>query len=355
MKKLIKMPSIVQFNQIVSNIIRNYNYVGLDEFGNPIYDQTIKKPVINFTGSIKLHGTNASVCYNNEKGFWVQSKGNIITPESDNAGFAFFAETKKEILIEIIKNISIKENVSLDDNTITIYGEWCGTGVQKNVGISQIPKSLFIFGIKISSNTDVDDELVPLSRWVESNGYSSNEDRIFNLGDYKTYDIEVDFSRPDIAQNKMVELTLEVERECPVSKTFGIDEGIGEGIVWKTMYKGGEIRFKTKGELHAGKSKTKTISSIDSSKINELIELSNKVTPTWRLDQMITETFDLINGGTFEMKDIGRYIKAVIGDIVKEEGELLLNYNATPKDISKYVSVICKDFFILKLNELNGI
>jgi hypothetical protein len=63
MKKLIKMPSIEQFRNIVTNINRKYNFVDLDEKGEAIYDHSLPKPIINFKGTIKLHGTNASICF----------------------------------------------------------------------------------------------------------------------------------------------------------------------------------------------------------------------------------------------------------------------------------------------------
>lgn len=64
MKKMIKFPSIEQFRNIVSNILRHFNFVGLDESGEAIYDQTLQKPTITFKGTVKLHGTNAGVSFN---------------------------------------------------------------------------------------------------------------------------------------------------------------------------------------------------------------------------------------------------------------------------------------------------
>lgn len=56
MKKLIKMPSIERFNNVVNNISRQHNFVGLDENGDAIYDHSKPKPVIKFKGTVKLHG-----------------------------------------------------------------------------------------------------------------------------------------------------------------------------------------------------------------------------------------------------------------------------------------------------------
>lgn len=56
MKKQINFPSIEQFRNIVSNINRQANFVGLDENGDAIYNPVLPKPKITFTGTVKLHG-----------------------------------------------------------------------------------------------------------------------------------------------------------------------------------------------------------------------------------------------------------------------------------------------------------
>lgn len=69
MKKHISYPKIQQFRNIVANINREISFTGLDEEGNAVYDPSIKKPTLTFKGTVKLHGTNASVCFNSEKRF----------------------------------------------------------------------------------------------------------------------------------------------------------------------------------------------------------------------------------------------------------------------------------------------
>ena len=81
--KHISFPSIEKFSNMVANINRQYNFVGLDENGEAIYDHSKPKPIISLTGTIKLHGTNAAFCFNDQDGLWVQSRTNIITPMSE--------------------------------------------------------------------------------------------------------------------------------------------------------------------------------------------------------------------------------------------------------------------------------
>ena len=105
MKKHISFPSIDQFKTVVSNINRKHNFVGLDANGDAIYDPTKPKPKLKFKGTVKLHGTNFGVCYNEVSGLWAQSRENIITSQNDNAGSAFFVESNKEASLELFNQV----------------------------------------------------------------------------------------------------------------------------------------------------------------------------------------------------------------------------------------------------------
>jgi hypothetical protein len=355
MKKMIKYPSTPQFREVVVNVNRRNNFLGLDENGDAIYDPSLPKPIIKFIGTVKLHGTSAAVLCNDISGMWSQSRGNIITPEKDNAGFAWFVESKKEVFLDLIQQIKTKFNIDTSLNTIGVYMEWAGSNIQKNVGICNIDKTAFIYGIKISPFNDVDDEN-STAYWVDYSGFRSNENRIYNMLDFKTFEVEIDFNRPELAQNLIYDLTMEVEKECPVAKAFGFDSTIGEGIVFSHIFdNGSRVFFKSKGDAHAGVSKVKTIKRVDDVKINKCIEVAEKVTPNWRLEQMLTETFDLINGGQLDVKKTGDFIKSVVNDIIKEETITISENDLELKDITKYVSQISKEFFFNRLNQVNGL
>jgi hypothetical protein len=348
------MPSIEQFRTIISNVNREYNFVGLDANGDAIYDITKPKPVLRFMGTVKLHGTNFSVCYNEIDGVWAQSKENIITPERDNAGSAFFVETNKAAFIELFNEVKAKLNLDLTKNDIAIYGEWAGKGIQKTVAISNIDKSMFIFGVKIKPHTN-DEGDKEVSYWVDSSYLRRNENKIYNIQDYKTFFVDIDFNNPQLSQNKIIDLTIEVEEECPVGKAFGF-EGIGEGIVFSHMTADGNVyRFKSKGLKHSKSSKVTTLKPVDDVKLNKIVEIVNKVTPDWRLEQALDKTFDLMNGGTIDIKKMGDFIKNVINDILKEESDILAEAGLEPKDIGSKVSDRCRLYFFAKLNEEVGI
>lgn len=347
-KRHISFPSIEQFRTIVSNVNRHFNFVGLDEqTGEAIYDHTKIKPTLTFKGTVKLHGTNAGVCFNETEGIWVQSRENIITPEQDNAGFAFFVESNRQDFLNLFSDILNTTGIDMVNNTVSIYGEWCGGNIQKGVGITNLPKSFFIFGVKVTPHVDSNDlEAVKANPayWIDHSYLKVPEAKIYNIMDYQTWEMDINFNEPEMVQNKLSELTIAVEDECPVAKAFGFS-GIGEGIVWACEYKGVVHRFKCKGEKHAGKSKVKTLSKVDDVKINKAREIADKVTPTWRLAQMIEKSCDLGNGGELDRAKLGVYLKMVMDDVLKEDSDILIEAGLEPKDVSKYVSEIARRYF----------
>ena len=341
MIKHIGFPSIEQFRNIVKQVQLQSAYEGKDELGNPIYNELKPKPILTFKGTVKLHGTNAGVCFNNIEGLWIQSRENIITPLKDNAGFATFIESKKQILIHYLKNFSIENKIDLDLNTISIYFEWVGKGIQKGVSISEIEKSAFVIGIKITPFNETP------AYWIDSKTFKLISEKIYNIEDYKTFEIEIDFNNPLLSQNKIIDFTLEVEDECPVAKEFGFS-GVGEGIVFSYYKDGTRLMFKSKGEKHS-KSKVKTLKEVDDNKINKIQEIAEKVTPSWRLEQMLQQTFDLLNGGSVDIKKTGDFIRNVMQDIVKEDLDILTENELEPKDIGGKVAEISRKYLFENL------
>ena len=67
------------------------------------------------------------------------------------------------------------------------------------------------------------------------------ENRVFNIHDFPSFEIEIDFQNPELSQNKLGEITLNVENECPVGKAF-LDDIIKENIVFED--ENGKIWFE---------------------------------------------------------------------------------------------------------------
>jgi hypothetical protein len=346
MKKMIKFPSIEQFRSVVATVLRQYNFAGLDENGDAIYDTTKPKPTLTFKGTVKLHGTNAGVSfkygYDNTSEYWVQSRENIITPEKDNAGFAFFVESHKEAFKKFASQIDSLGMFDVRHNIVTIYGEWAGGNIQKGVGISNLPKSFFIFGVKVTPITQTEEEARQKpAYWIPSHYLKSPEDNIYNIEDFPTWTIDIDFNMPQLVQNKLSELTLAVEEECPVAKAFGFS-GIGEGIVWSTTLNGNVHRFKTKGEKHSS-SKVKTLAAVDTEKLESIQSFVEYAVTESRFNQALENVFP--NEEPIENKKLGDVIRWVVNDVIKEEMDTMTDNKIEPKDVNKYISSKVRDMF----------
>ena len=337
MMKHISYPKIEQFRNVVSNINREITFTGLDKDGNAFYDPSIKKPTLTFTGTVKLHGTNASVCFNAENGFWAQSRENIITIEKDNAGFAFFAESHKAELCSLMYELLDTHQIDSKIYTISIYGEWAGKGIQKGVGISQLDKAFYVFGVKVSNSEDKDFK----SYWIDSSNVRNAECRIFNVQDYETYSVDVDFNMPQLAQNKFLEITEKVENECPISKAFGIENGLGEGVVWSVEYRDSVHRFKVKGEKHSV-TKVKTLASVDVEKLGTIQDFIDYSVTENRFNQAVENVF---GKDDLDVKKMGDFIRWFVNDIASEEMDTMVKNGLEPKDVNRNISEKVREMF----------
>ena len=342
--KHISFPSIERFPAFAKSVALRATYIGKDSNEDPMYDESLPKPTIKFTGTVKLHGTNAGVCYNNIDGLWCQSRESIITLIEDNAGFARFIEERKVNVINIIKKWSKNKNIDLDNNTISVYFEWAGKGIQKSVGINNIEKSAFTIGVKISPF-----EEGSVAYWLDFNDLNFGDTRILNINDFEKYEIEIDFNRPADFIKQLEKITLKIEDNCPVTKSMGF-EGTGEGVVFTANYENSRLSFKSKGVKHQIEPKAKILNPSDLEKLEIRKELAQRATPEWRLEQMIEQTFNTLNGGQLDIKLTGNYIKNVISDIVKEESELFVEYGLEIKDVNSEISKIAKNFLFEKIN-----
>lgn len=303
---------------------------------------------VDFRGSVKLHGTNAGVTHDGER-LIVQSRTQVITPQNDNAGFAAFVEQQGNAIIEIVESIRGKHGIDLGKN-LTLYGEWIGPGIQKGMAINNLPERQWVlFSAKVSEGEKQDYlDIVPN---LDNNFKSEN---IFSIFDGPTWDLSVDFSDPISKEKAIVlfeELVNGVERECPWGKRFGIS-GLGEGIVWQPIGKywgNSDLFFKTKGEKHKVTKSRKKKESMDPEVLNSIEEFVDFAVTENRLNQGIGAIQEA--GHSFEMKNIGHFLKWV-GQDVQRECRLELEDNKLEwKQVSKAVNERARNFFKKKIEE----
>jgi hypothetical protein len=297
----IPYPEIGQFRSAIHKVTCAARQVGVDVNGDPIYDHTKTLPTLTYEGTVKLHGTNAAICLDRGTGkFWFQSRERIISLKCDNAGFVSHFDNK-----------GYPQLFTIDGTVIAIFGEWCGGNIQPNVGIGKLSKRFVIFAI----NAD--------GKWLSKDIVSkikSPEIGVYNIHDYQSETIEIDFNRPEVAQNKLSELTIKVEENCPVAKAMGVD-GVGEGIVWQCVTTGWEhpdFAFKVKGEKHSA-SKVKTLAAVDVELVASQREFAEKTVTENRCRQGIDKLREAHL--PIDRSSLGHFIKWVVGDVEKEESD----------------------------------
>lgn len=343
---MIKYPSIRQYKDIIRDVKQKVNYQGDDASGQPIYSHDAVMPKLRYRGTVKLHGTNASVVIRGTK-VTPQSRNLEISLDKDNKGFARFAleEVKPEYWIRQAENI--KEDFGLpEDSVISIFGELVGPGiVTGNTAISQVEKQFIIFSIKVGEGDD--------GNWLNISELEINHPKISNIHKYKFFDLEIDFENPALSTNTLVSITEEVEKQCPVGLALGVD-GTGEGVVWKCMtpeFTDSKFWFKVKGREHSV-TKVTTLASVDVEKIKSVDQFVDNVLTEQRFFQAIDYLKE--QGQDVSIKTTGSFLEWLSNDIRKEESDTMEASMISEKDVGKVLSTKARVWYFNYLKKLNG-
>lgn len=368
-----------------------YKYSATGQFRNTIATvaaraayHKIEAPLLEFEGTVKLHGTNSSVACDYDKNVFItQSRQQIISPQKDNNGFATFAQSssQKKAIELLLKNIKTLGYVP-PDHTAVLYGEWCGGGIKKGMAITGLPRMWVLFAVKITPTQDISTSNFSIENQQEEQGEGEEEKeeglaqdpsvyltradieavikatekelsaslstlQLYSAYQFPTWRIHIDMSNPVAAQKSLEEITQSVEDKCPVGVYFG-KLGLGEGVVWccvsaHPQIKTADLKFKTKGLKHAVV-KTKTIAPLEPEKVASIQEFVDKVATPERLAQGI----DYLRELHLEIRppNIGAFLKWFANDCLKEEGDTLLASGLEKKDVTGALNKKGKDFFI---------
>jgi hypothetical protein len=384
-----KFPSIESFRSAITEVKQKMSYDGKDENGEPKYKIVHTFPIGRFLGTVKLHGTHADIVLDplndpdrlsakNEseqnygtstwKGFYskddyhFQSRNCVITPESDNMKFATIFSLIPDVVLKLFEaTIDILGGDFDPTSPLMISGEWCGGNIQKGVALSQLSKRYVIYAIKHKG------KFLDIRKFRT---IKSPDNLIFNIMDFETWEINIDFNSLSVVQNELCKLTDYVEKECPVGKFFGVS-GVGEGIVWTCMgfvnsindtecystdYTSEHyITFKVKGKEHST-TRVKTLVEIDLELQKNIQLLVEMVMTESRLKQgldYLTEQHI-----PHEIKNIGFFTKWISSDVAKEESERIdqsLNSNETKKNkFNSTVSKKASEWFKKYLSDLTS-
>lgn len=315
---------------------------------------------VDLTGFVKVHGTNFGVSLLQNGNLQYQSRERVLDLSKENFynTFNYFFLNLKEETLKSILSPFMNDTCE----SVMLFGEIFGKGVQGKVGVSNFETSFMAFSlVRIYTNEEgeqykehLDLNLIP----------SIPEKRFYKKTDFKTFNYSLKLDNIQSAFDDLMALTLEVEECCPVA--FAIDPTItvktGEGIVWEGKIDLPNFKkmvvFKTKGEKHKrGGDGTQKAQRIKEEKVytpeqNKGIQDFIELTVT---EDRLEQGFEyLINAGiSLEMKNMRFYLEWLQNDIHKEHAHQFLEMVGSTgldwKPVNKHVCAIGVETFKQKL------
>lgn len=338
-----------------------FKFPKIQNFHNMIKTGLRGESELTFQGKIKLHGSNAGIHIPKNGGeIHVQSRNHIIVPgKGDNAGFAAWVEENKEYW----------QHVGLDDEDITIYGEWCGKGINSGAAVCTIEDKFFaVFAIMWGTDLERgsksimvnDPTMIRSCLEIDYNGQPTVElpSDVYILP-YHGKPVTVCFD-DHVSLTEAVELinkeVLKVDECDPwIKETFGVS-GVGEGIVYHVTGANhgmtlreeySRLTFKAKGERHSDVKQKKPVLP-DPEVLANIKEFVQKFVTENRLAHMAAEH----NLEDYLMQDMGAFLKAVCTDV---HAESKAEIEASPlewKQAAKGVVYAARNWYIVKSKEL---
>ncbi len=268
-----------------------------------------------------------------------QSRTQVITPQSDNMGFAKWVDSTKSYWASISRPLPI-----------TVFGEWCGAGIMKGTAISQIGKKVFaVFAIAVE---EVNGQQTLITHPDALSDILNTPCENVHVLPWYGEEVTIDFSKPsqllEVVEklNKVVE---EIEPSDPwVKSVFGV-EGTAEGVVYypkaglaQVMKEYGDFAFKAKGDKH------KTVKSKEAVQIAPEVAANVDAFVNMFVTEARCEQGLAAIGVPLEMKNVGNFLKWIAKDVKKESIAELEASNLSWEDVQRQVQGAGKTWFINK-------
>jgi hypothetical protein len=240
--------------------------------------------------------------------------------------------------------------------TLTVFGEWCGKGIQKRCSISKIGRKIFgVFAVLVETS---DEEFLHTDPDAIRALIPEHSD-VFVLPWLDSITIDHSLSAEDLESTvALINHGIERVEACDpwVRDTFGV-EGLGEGVVYYPIHVWtdggvgealgrskeslGEWGFKAKGEEHqVVRQKAPVI--LDVEKVESISAFVNKFVTPNRLEQGLRETCN----GVAEARDTGKFLKWFGRDVKSESEAELEAVKLDWKDVSKGVTLAAKKWWM---------
>ena len=318
----IKYPSIGQLKDVPEQL----PYVNMSE-------EIMQQDTLTYEGTVKLHGCNCSVVSRLSEPLQYQSRHLVLSPEADGMGFYKWAAERQTAIEELLTKL--RSRCTEEGSTLVLFGEFCGPGIQKGVGITQQPDKFFvIFNVRSES------QWVPPELWED---LSSPESGIYVIRSFARYEQVLSISNVMAGLASIDEVTEQVGRDCPVARALGTP-GPGEGIVWiPKEVSSSRLWFKSKCQAHAITSSVRKAPKI--TKASPVDVVAQEFVAENVTEARLCQGLDYMREFGIEksMSNLGVFVKWVCDDVLREEGSVLTE--ECQKKVKKLVANKCVTWF----------
>lgn len=326
--KVRQMPAVIKWHSIklFHNVVVTYKHLNSQD-GVPF-------PTLSYRGKIKLHGTNCAVQVRTD-GIYAQSRSKLLTlPSGDRKGFAHWVEAHRAYWKTIAPGI-------------TVFGEWCGPGVEKKAAIAKHDRKVYaVFSVQLGFGDDAQIVYEPSKISGLLTDFADGvylPEGMYILPWFEPAACTIDYgNEAQMAKeiSRLNAVVLGIEKEDPwVKETFGIS-GVGEGVV---MYPVDEhatadptrlaqTMFKAKGEKHAVRVQRQPV-QISPQVIASTEQFVAVMVTDARLEQGLSEVCE----GVAHMRYTGAFLNWVSADVQKESVDELAAADLTWKQVHKAV------------------
>jgi hypothetical protein len=350
MADMIKYGKTTDFKSCVRGIKHKVRFSGLDEQGEPIYNND-PLPVLTFKGTVKLHGTNASISWQDGQ-LHCQSRSKVVT--EGHYGFPEMINQEIYAVNKMVDAVRMNSDIQHGEK-LTIYGEWAGPGIQKGVAVSRLGQKIwFPFAAKI---TDLEGN----GRWVRNacNHLHCDSGRVKSIYDFEIFVINIDLNNPAESQNKLIEIADAVEARCPVAATLIPDdpseddkfEFLGEGVVWECFYLDDRYTFKVKGKEHAV-TKIKTLKPVDMDLLGRCNDFVDYCVTENRVKQAMFEVKPKNAEMGLTKSDTGAILKWMASDIIEEEVFEMKEQGLEWANVAGIANARARQIFFMELDKV---
>ncbi|KZV89421.1 hypothetical protein EXIGLDRAFT_771768 [Exidia glandulosa HHB12029] len=364
-------PSTPAFAPFRKSVYRNSQESRPEVLASPEFQRIPTRG--KFFGTVKLHGTNATVVFLNGNSSTahaqIQSRSRVIDAKTDNGGTV--AHLSRAPLADLVAQILTAAGRKPGEfRELMVAGEMAGQGIQKGVAIAYMPRFFAIFNIRI------DGEWVDMRRYKD---VALPAYRIFNVAAWPTYEIDIDLvgeTKEVVA--RMNELTDDVVKACPVGAALAhevqaIKAGqqiiwAGEGIVW-TMVESLEdgvplsrkelLNFKTKGEAFKTTAHAPSLAR-DADAVARAAAFAQYALAERRFEQGIEYLEqELVQDGKagdspYQMQLFSKFVSWVLADALTEEKDKMEEMEADPKLAKSALFEKTKEWFMAKVKANGG-